>query len=446
MALRVARPLATAERPLETPVVAPPRGPRPALIKRNTRLLTAAEAFVGTGQQMVPTLSALIVMHLTGLAALAGVGSSITGLTRALVSYPSGRLADIFGRKKVLVGGLLVSLVGAVALGLSVLRMSFPGFVLALLVFGLGNGISQQQRRLSAADFYPPERRGQGLGYVLTGSLVGAVGGPIIISSAGALTHGDMMGQLWVSWMLVPLVLVPSLALILLIRPDPMDIARDLGRYWPGYQPPAKAPRKASQNVTLLTFARNYPHVVAFASMFVLFGNMSMMMSLAPMTMTGDGMGLTVISITVTLHVIGMYGLSMPVGRLADRFGRRPMLLGAVVLSTAGTVFVALAHAPAPVIFGLFVIGMGWCAGNVSTAAIVADTTPVEIRGQAMGANSSCSAVASVGGPLLGGLLLQLFGPAALVVLTLIAVLPTTALIVRLRESAPGEFAHTSTF
>ncbi|HEU0166573.1 MAG TPA: MFS transporter [Chloroflexota bacterium] len=435
-------------------VEAPPQEPKgasggpgmPALIKRNTLLLTAAEAFVGTGQQMVPTLSALIVMHLSGLAALAGIGSSITGLTRALVSYPSGRLADIFGRKKVLVAGLLISLVGAVALGLSVLQMSFAGFVLALLVFGLGNGISQQQRRLSAADFFPPERRGRGLGFVLTGSLVGALGGPVIIGAAGALAHGDMMGQLWISWMLVPLVIIPSLALILLIRPDPSVIARDLGRYWPGYEPSPQAPRQASDKVTLLTFARNYPHVVAFASMFVLFGNMSMMMSLAPMTMTGDGMGLTVISLTVTLHVIGMYGLSVPVGRLADRVGRRPMLLAAVALSTAGTVFVALTHAPAPVILGLFVVGMGWCAGNVSTAAIVADTTPVAIRGQAMGANSSCSAVASVGGPLLGGLLLQVFGPVALVGLTLIAVIPTTVLILRLRETAPGQFAHPSRF
>lgn len=419
--------------------------PLPALIRRNATLLTCAEAFVGTGQQMVPTLGAVMVMHLTGSAALAGIGGSVLGLSRALVSYPSGRLADLYGRKSVLVVGLLLSLMGALGLGVSMLRMSFPAFLIALLVFGIGNGTSQQQRRLSAADLYPPERRAQGLGYVLTGSLVGAVGGPMLISVAGALTHGDSMNQIALSWFLVPLMLIPSLELILLIRPDPRDIAMDLARYWPGYRAPSAAPKSAAR-ITLLTFARNYPHQVAFASMFVLFGNMSMMMALAPMTMTADGMPLSAISMTVALHVVGMYGLSMPIGKFADRFGRRPVLFTGVALSTFGTLLVALSHAFLPVVIGLFIIGVGWCSGNVATAAMVADTTPAPIRGRAMGANSSFSAVSSVAAPLMGGVLVQLWGSGALVAITLLFMMPATALLMGLRETAPGMYAHETTF
>ena len=61
------------------------------LIRRNVWLLTIAEAFVGTSQQMVPTLSSIIISTLLGDATFAGAGSSLMGLCRAVVSYPLGR-------------------------------------------------------------------------------------------------------------------------------------------------------------------------------------------------------------------------------------------------------------------------------------------------------------------------------------------------------------------
>lgn len=425
---------------------APPAGRLrvPSLIWRNSILLLAAEAFVGTSQQMMPTLGAIMVVRLSGSMALAGMGSSVGGLTRVLVSYPSGRLADRFGRKALLVVGLLLSLAGAVGLGSSMLAASFPLFILALLVFGVGNGTSQQQRRLSAADMYPPELRARGLGLVLTGSLIGAIGGPIVIAAAGILSRGHGIDQVSTSWFLLPLVLVPSLVLVLLIRPDPKQIALSLERYYPGYRKPPEREGMAAiaGNVSLLTFLRYYPHLVAFVCMFVLFGNMSMMMALAPMTMTGEGMPLSAISLTVAIHVLGMYALSLPIGKLADMIGRRSVLFAGLGLSTAGTVLVALTALFPLIVLGLFLVGLGWSCGNVSTAALVADTTPAQIRGAAMGANSSLSAAASVAAPLLGGVLLQFLGPGSLVAFTLVIIVPALTLLFRLRESRPGVFAY----
>lgn len=417
----------------------------PALIRRNARLLTAAEAFVGTGQQMTPTLGALMVIHLTNSPALAGIASSILGLTRVLASYPSGRLADARGRKFVLVLGLLTSLVGAMVLGGSMLVTSFPVFIGGLLLFGAGNGASQQQRRLSAADMYPPDRRAQGLGYVLTGSLVGALGGPVIISLAGAIAQAGGMDQMALSWLLVPFMLIPSLGLILRIHPDPKQIAMALEHYWPGYKPQVRAAR-ADLKVRIWTFARNYPHVVAFVAMFVLYGNMSMMMALTPVAMHAHGMDLAAVSITVSLHVVGMYGLSLPIGKLADALGRRPVMFGGIVLSTAGTVLVALTASFPLIVLGLYLVGLGWSCGNVTTAALVADTTPPQFRGRAMGANTSFSAAASVASPLLGGLLVSAWGTPSLLAITVVFIVPTAILLARLRETAAGVYAHPTTF
>ena len=79
-----------------------------------------------------------------------------------------------------------------------------------MLLFGLGLGAGQQLR-LAAADLFPPSRRGEGLGYVLTGALIGALGGPLLVNLA---VPGFRFDSPTLVWLLVSAVLVASLALV----------------------------------------------------------------------------------------------------------------------------------------------------------------------------------------------------------------------------------------
>src|SRR5215475_3669366 len=137
-----------------------PRG----VVKRNTLLLAASQAFVGVGNQMVPTLGAIIVARLLDSTYLAGMASSILGVSRFLVSYPIGRVADVYGRRIAVVLGLLFGLAGALGTGLSVISGSFVLFLASILVFGAGVSAGYQLR-VAATDMYPPRRRAQGLGF-----------------------------------------------------------------------------------------------------------------------------------------------------------------------------------------------------------------------------------------------------------------------------------------
>jgi MFS family permease len=170
----------------QTGAAADRRPPIPPAIKRNTLLLAVTQAFVGVGNQMVPALGAIMVLQLLGSPALAGIATGILGGCRVLVAYPIGAITDRHGRRVGLVLGLVLSVVGAIALGWAMASASFPAFLLGLVLFGLGVGAGQQLR-LAAADMYPPSRRAEGLGYVLMGSLVGALGGPLLIHLASAL-------------------------------------------------------------------------------------------------------------------------------------------------------------------------------------------------------------------------------------------------------------------
>lgn len=64
----------------------------------------------------------------------------------------------------------------------------FPGFIISVFVFGLGVGAGMQLR-VAATDMYLPERRAEGLGFVTTGSVVGAALGTVLIGAADFLSH-----------------------------------------------------------------------------------------------------------------------------------------------------------------------------------------------------------------------------------------------------------------
>ena len=303
----------------------------PTVIKRNTLLLATTQAFVGVGNQMVPTLGAIMVTQLLGSPALAGLATSILGGCRFLVAYPAGHVADTYGRRAGLLAGLLLSLVGAIAVGLSLMQHTFLEFLGGLVLFGLGVGAGQQLR-LAAADLYPPSRRAEGLGYVLMGSLVGALGGPLLISAAQAIAPPLGLEPLALAWLLIPLIVLPSLGLVWLIHPDPKEIAANLSAYYPGQTVAPRVGLADGAPISMSRLLRNYPVRVALSTSFALQGTMAMVMAMTSLALAHHGYALPAISLAVAIHVVGMYGLSLPLGHLTDRRGRRAVMLGGVVI------------------------------------------------------------------------------------------------------------------
>ena len=49
------------------------------------------------------------------------------------------------------------------------------------------------------------------------------------------LTGQDALATIW---FLLPIIIVPSMVLVLLVRPDPKTIAQNLEQYYPGYVAP----------------------------------------------------------------------------------------------------------------------------------------------------------------------------------------------------------------
>ncbi|MCC6177669.1 MAG: MFS transporter [Chloroflexi bacterium] len=415
--------------------------PIPWLIKRNTVLLALAQAFVGLGSQMVPTLGAIMVQQLTSSAALAGLGSSLMAVSRLIVAYPIGYVTDRFGRRAGLMLGLVFSLLGSFTIALSMFQGSLLMMASGMLVFGLGVGAAQQLR-LAAADMYLPKRRGEGLGYVLTGSLIGAMAAPLVIEVGQTWAERIQRDPLGVVWLVVPVVLVPSMVLVALVRPDPRAIAQHLERYYPGYVPVPSAVVGTVPVAGVRAWMRNVPLLTAFVSNCSAQGVMTMMMAMTPLALAHHGHTLPFISLAVSIHVIGMFGLSVPFGRLSDRVGRRIVMLLGIGVVALGSILVPTSPDYVTVTSGIFLVGVGWSCINVASSALIADVVGPRERGRAIGTNDMFSQAAAILLPLLAGPLVALVGLPSLAVVAILVLAPPLLLLVRLREPSPGSYDH----
>ena len=418
------------------------KAPIPPLIKRNTMYLASSQAFTGAGGQMVPTLAPVLVTQMIGSAALAGIGTSITGLSRLIIAYPIGRLTDTYGRKSGVILGLLLVGLGASITGVAAMLEYFPVFLLGILVMGLGTG-AVQQLRVAAADMFPPNRRAEGLGYVLTGSLVGAMIGPVLIRTAEAISDTVDIEPIALAWFFVPIAVVISLAMVMRVRPDPKEIAANLGDYYPDYTPPEIQQRPAGK-VGILYFLNHYPKLAAFVSMFCVQGNMNMMMTMTALALRRHDFSLSAISLSVAIHVMGMFGLSLPLGRLTDRVGRRNVMLLGLVLASAGSWFVVATPSYTIITTGTFLVGLGWSCVNIAATALYADTTSPDERGRVIGANDTFTAAAAISMPLVGGVVVEYLGLSALGIFGMALMVPALLLLLKLREPSPGVYEDPS--
>lgn len=92
-------------------------------------------------------------------------------------------------------------------------------------------------------------------------------------------------------------------------------------------------------------------------------------------------------------------------GRLSDRIGRRPVILGTLVLATAGHLILSVATSSIVLLFAARILaGIG--SGNLSVAqAYVADRTRPEERARGMGLIGAAFGVGFAVGPVIGGVL-----------------------------------------
>lgn len=138
---------------------------------------------------------------------------------------------------------------------------------------------------------------------------------------------------------------------------------------------------------------------------------------------------------TLSLFVLGFASAQLISGPLSDRFGRRPILFGGLLVYLVATQICTFAANIDTLIAGRFLQAIGCCTAVVIARAIVRDAYPPAEGGQMIARASSLMSVAPILGPILGAYLQVSFGwRAAFVALSLAAGILLLA-VFRFRET-----------
>ncbi|MGL6278761.1 MAG: MFS transporter [Gaiella sp.] len=118
------------------------------------------------------------------------------------------------------------------------------------------------------------------------------------------------------------------------------------------------------------------------------------------------GLGLSGQQWVVLGYALALSALFLPSGALGDRIGLRRTFVGGVVIFAAASALCALATTEATLIAGRALQGIGGAALTTTSLALLRVTWSGQ-EGRAIGLWTSLTSIATVGGPALGGLLVD---------------------------------------
>lgn len=415
----------------------------PALVRRNTFLLAVAQFVAWMGTQTLATLGSVAAFQLTADQRWAGIPATLFSLSSAFAAQYAGRRMDKVGRKPVLLAGQAFAAAGVALISVSILVDSFPGFLAAIIIMGAGTG-ALVLARLAAADMYPISLRSQGLSLVIMGGAAGAIIGPLVLATLSGwsrLSNNSVEATLSLQWIVLLLPSTISVVALALVRPDPRKIATNLPAYYPGEAEPVVATSAPAR--PLAEVLRRRPIIVGVGSITLAQASMVVVMVTTSLNMKLEGYGDAIYGV-MTGHFFGMLGLSFLIGRIADRLGRRPVLIAGGLALVAGAVMAPLFQNSLYNAGSLFLVGLGWSLCYVAGNTVLADATRPSERGRTVGANDMIAGITGSIAALLGGFLMGSGGYSMVAVAGLAFAVVQVALAVSLREPEPGRYSAQS--
>jgi MFS family permease len=400
------------------------------IARKITFILFIAQSLASAGFIAAATLNAIIGAQLGGSAGWAGVPSAVYLIGGALAASLWGVLMERFGRRNGIALGLLIGVFGAALVVIAIDAGALVLFLLGMVFMGIANS-AIQLGRFAAAEVNTPERRGAAISNVVLGGTVGAIFGPWLAGPVGkfvtTLGMNELAGAYFASLILFALA---SLSIFLGLRPEPRDVGRSIAQAFPESAPHGEARpigailREPAARTAVFAMVAGQVVMVA-------------VMVITSLHMKGHHHELADISAVISAHTFGMYAFSVLSGRLADKWGRGP-----VILTGAGTLLLACITAPLspdviPLAVSLFLLGLGWNFCFVGGSTLLADQLSPAERARTQGVNDLLVGLASAAASLGSGFI---FAATSYTVIALVgavlSIIPIVLTVVWLRGRA----------
>ena len=175
--------------------------------------MTAIEATI------VSTAMPQIVADLGGLRLYSWVFSSFL-LAQTAMTVVFGNLADVYGRKPIMLVGIGIFLLGSLFAGFA---WSMPVMICCRIIQGVGAGAMQPVAMTIVADLYPARERGKVQGYLASVWAVAAVIGPVL---GGLIIRSASWA--WIFWINIPVGIAAAAGYILFLNDHSMHERRSI--------------------------------------------------------------------------------------------------------------------------------------------------------------------------------------------------------------------------
>jgi MFS family permease len=388
------------------------------------------------------TVYTIVGALLSGNDAWAGLPVAINQLGAAAAAYPAGRFMQRYGRRPGLTIGMLSGALGMTLVLLALVLMSFPVFVVGVLLNGFSRGIGEQAR-YAAADAVPPHLRSRAISTVVFAGTVGAVGGPLMVGPLGQFAQS--LGLLELAGPMISgavLYLLAGMILQIMLHPDPHTIAQHVAaeqqvltdaRIAAGTQQP-ELPARTVRQVLSTRIAQ-----LALVSLIVGQAVMQLIMSVTSLYMKNNAHPLSDISLVIGAHTLGMFGLSMFTGQIADRIGRPATVVIGAALLVLGALIAPVSLATSWLALALFLVGVGWNLCYIAGSALLADAARPNERGRVQGSTDLMVNLASASGGLSSGAILASTNFFVLCAIgAAVSLLPALMALPLIRRKRPG--------
>lgn len=137
---------------------------------------------------------------------------------------------------------------------------------------------------------------------------------------------------------------------------------------------------------------------------FFIFLGMSIVSPILPLYAESFNVSFTLVSLSISMYALGRFIVDLPVGIVADRFGRRPLMIVGTALITITSFLNAITSSFTEFLIYRLIQGAGSSMWMTSRTTLLADMLKPEERGRVMSYFQSFMLIGSAAGPTIGGI------------------------------------------
>lgn len=359
-------------------------------VPRTVWALGIVSLFMDLSSEIIHALLPLFLTTTLGVSvAMVGLIDGIAEATGSICKVFSGYVSDRIGRRKPLI--LLGYGLGALSKPLFALAGSAPVVLGARFADRIGKGLRGAPRDALVADVTPQAIRGRAFGLRQSLDTIGAFAGPLLAMALMAAFADDMRQVFWIA-------VIPAILAVLCVVFG-VEEPRDHEQHSPTRPPIAFADLKRLDRPFWIVVAIGVVFTLArFSEAFLI------------LKASGEDLPLTFApAVLVVMNVVYALG-AYPAGIASDKYPARVMLGWGLAFLILADLVLALWPGLIGTFIGIAFWGLHMALTQGLMAKLVADRSPIDLRGSAFGLFNLATGVAMLFASVLAGLIWDRFG------------------------------------